>query len=61
MQEVVDIGKQLEKLNSLLSDEMIMVATPLGLKSVPVAQITPESTLKNSLRLHVVHSLKKKW
>jgi hypothetical protein len=61
MQETVDIRKQLEKWNLFLSEEMIMVMTPIGLKSVPLADITPESSLKNSVRLHVVHSLRKKW
>jgi hypothetical protein len=60
MQEIVDAKKELEKWNPILSEEMIMVMTPLGLRSVPITGTT-ESSLNNSLRLHVVHSLKKKW
>ena len=38
-----------------------MVMTPLGVKSISsLAEVDLESSIENALRLHLVHSLKKR-
>lgn len=63
MQETVDVKKQLEgkRWNPLLLEEVVTVMTPVGVKSLSLSDaIGLESSLENALRLHLVHSLKKK-
>ncbi len=63
MQEIVELTKGLEgkRRNPLLMEDVIMVMTPVGVKPVsPVEALGLESSIENALRLHIVHTLKKK-
>lgn len=57
MEEIVQ--EELENWNS--SEEMIMVLTPVGVKPVPLVDVGPESScIEGVLRVHLIHSFKKK-
>jgi hypothetical protein len=64
MQEILELAKRLEgkgTWNPLLMEDMVTVKTPFGVKSLSLADaLGLESSIENVLRLHLVHSLKKK-
>jgi hypothetical protein len=64
MQEIVEVAtKQSEakRWNRVLMEDLIMVTTPVGVKSLSLGDALGfESSIENTLRIHLVHSLKKK-
>ena len=60
MQKLVDAEKQLKSWNPL-SQELILVGTKIGVKSLSLSNLELEPSLRDAPRLHLVHSLKKRW
>lgn len=47
---------------SIRHNEILMVTTPKGSKSVSLSDIgLGDSFVEDALRVHLIHSLKKKW
>lgn len=70
MQEVIDlVGKrqrqseqqaELKEDIANLSDKIVMVMTPVGVKSLSFHELEIESSLENALRLHMIHSIRRR-